>query len=147
MDTIDQRLLTHLHRDARVPLKTLAADVGLATSSVQERIKRLVASGVIRRYTIEFGLQHSAPRAMLMLSLAATPSPDVVSAITARPDVVRCLSLSGDIDLLVEISRATIADINVTRDEIAHIAGVTAVRTAFVLKRDKDFHSEDGWPV
>ncbi|WP_437818276.1 Lrp/AsnC family transcriptional regulator [Sorangium sp. So ce1078] len=51
MDDVDRRLLRLLQEDASRPLKVLAAAVDLSRSSVRERIARLEASGVIRRYT------------------------------------------------------------------------------------------------
>jgi DNA-binding Lrp family transcriptional regulator len=137
MDEIDSRLLTLLQEDASRPLKTLAAEVGLARSSVRERIARMEANGTIRRYTIEIASADTRLTAILRLRLARTPAPETVRAIVALPEVFQCRSLSGDIDLLVEISAADIAEINRTRDRIAHFADVVDVETAFVLNVDK----------
>jgi DNA-binding Lrp family transcriptional regulator len=137
MDEIDSRLLALLQEDASRPLKTLAAAVGLARSSVRERIARLEASGTIRRYTIEVAATDNALTAILRLRLARTPAPETVRAVVAMPEVFRCRSLSGDIDLLVEISGTDIAAINRTRDRIALLTDVVDVETAFVLNIDK----------
>lgn len=136
MDDIDARLLALLRRDARQPLKRLASEVGLAVSSVQERIRRLVESGTIRNFTIELG-REPGPSAVLLLVLDVTPSPAIVREICARDDVVRCYSLSGQIDLLVEIRGSSVERINATRDQIALIPGVKAVTTSFILSRDR----------
>lgn len=137
MDEIDRKLLQLLQHDASQPLKTLAAAVGLGSSSVRERIARLRANGHIRRYTIETAPDPTVLTAVLQLRLRRTPDPDVVRAVTLRTDVVRCLSLSGPIDLLVDITGPDLAAINHTRDAIATLAGVVEVETAFVLKIDK----------
>ncbi len=137
MDEIDSRLLALLQEDASRPLKTLAAAVGLARSSVRERIARLEASGTIRRYTIEVGAGDNSLTAILRLRLSRTPAPETVRAIVAIPEVFRCRSLSGYIDLLVEISGSDIAAINRLRDQIAILADVIDVETAFVLNVDK----------
>ena len=50
LDAKDRLLLDLLYRNARLPLKTIAARVGLARSSVRERVARLESSGVIRGY-------------------------------------------------------------------------------------------------
>jgi Lrp/AsnC family transcriptional regulator, leucine-responsive regulatory protein len=140
MDEIDSRLLALLQEDASRPLKTLAAAVGLARSSVRERIARLEASGTIRRYTIEVAAPDSGLTAILRLRLSRTPAPETVRAIVAMPEVFRCRSLSGDIDLLVEISGKDIAAINRIRDRIARLTDVVDVETAFVLNVDKAPH-------
>ena len=137
MDDVDRRLLALLREDSSRPLKTLAAEVGLSRSSVRDRIHRMHAEGVIRRYTIDTPQDESALNAVLLVRLARTPDPGVVQSVVQRPDVFRCRSLSGPIDLLVDIVGSDVASINATRDQIARLPGVVDVETAFVLKHDK----------
>jgi DNA-binding Lrp family transcriptional regulator len=137
MDDIDRRIVKLLVEDASRPIKVLAAEVDLSRSSVRERIARLEATGVIRRYTVELAPPETALIAVLMVRLARTPAPSVVSRIVGCPEVVRCCSLSGEIDLLVEVSGADVAAINRIRDLIGNEPGVVDVVTSFVLKQDK----------
>ena len=137
VDDIDRRLLELLRVDASRPLKVLAAAVNLSRSSVSERLARLQAQGVIRRYTIETAPPDESLSAVLLVRLARTPDPDVVRAVVEDVDVFRCRSLSGPIDLLVEIAGPHIAAINRSRDRIAQLPGIVDVETAFVLKHDK----------
>src|ERR1700743_836526 len=48
LDRIDVGILRALQNDARLSVKELAAQIGLAASSTHERIQRLRESGVIR---------------------------------------------------------------------------------------------------
>lgn len=137
MDDIDRRLLELLQEDASRPLKTLAAAVALSRSSVRDRIARMQAAGVIRRYTVELAPVENGLTAVLLIRLSRTPDPDVVRAVVSAPQVVRCYSLSGDIDLLVELAGSETAELNRTRDRIALLPGVADVVTSFVLNRDK----------
>lgn len=137
MDDTDRRILKLLQEDASRSLKVLAAEVDLSRSSLRDRIARLEATGVIRRYTVELAPPPGALVAILMVRLLRTPSPDIVRRIVERPEVVRCFSLSGAIDLMVELSGATVDEINRVRDLIASEAGVADVETSFVLKQDK----------
>jgi DNA-binding Lrp family transcriptional regulator len=137
MDDIDRRILALLVADASRPLKTLAAEVELSRSAVRERIARLVAAGVIRRYTVEVAAAPRAVTAFLLVRLVRTPSPAVVARVAAMPEVARLSSLSGEIDLLVEVVGADVAEINRVRDLVASDPGVADVVTAFELKKDK----------
>ena len=137
MDAIDRTLLDLLAEDASQPLKTLAAEVGLSRSSVRDRILRLRAQGVIRRFTIEIGLADGNVGGMLFIRLAQTPDPITVQAISTRPEVARCYSLSGPIDLLVELRGQDVSSVNRVRDEIARLPGVADVETSLILSRDK----------
>ena len=137
MDAIDRQIVAMLRDNARLPLKTIAATVGLARSSVRERLTKLEAAGTIGGYHARI-VDEGAIAAILQLRLARTPSPDIVAAVTGMAEVARCYSLSGEIDLLVESEAADGAQLHAARDRIALIAGVEDVTTALILKRDKD---------
>ena len=139
MDETDRRILGLLRGNARLPLKTIAAEVGLARSSARQRIARLEAEGVIRGYAarVDAG-QAGQIGAMLSIRLRTTPDPQVVAAVTGRSEVARCWSLSGEVDLLVEAQADGTDQLNALRDWISGLDGVAGVSTALVLKRDKD---------
>jgi len=143
MDEMDEKnlqILRLLQQNARLPLKTLAGKVGLARSSVRERIARMEAEGIILGYKADVQPVHrggEAVRALLMIRLGRTPARETVSRITAVPAVRRCFSVSGDIDLVVEIEAGTMLDLNSARDEIALMPDVSDVTTAIVLKDEK----------
>jgi Lrp/AsnC family transcriptional regulator, leucine-responsive regulatory protein len=137
VDDIDRRLLSLLKDDASRPLKALAAEVSLSRSSVRERIARLEATGVIRRYTVELAPPPGGLVAILMVRLVRTPAPEVIRRIVAWPEVTHCRSLSGEIDLLVEVCAADVAAVNRIRDLVADDPGVADVVTSFVLNHEK----------
>lgn len=140
MDEKNLQILRLLQQNARLPLKTLAGKVGLARSSVRERIARMEAEGVILGYKAEVrpsSFREDGVRALLMIRLGRTPARETVSRMTALPNVRRCFSVSGDIDLVVEIEAGTMSALNATRDEIALLTDVADVTTAIVLKDEK----------
>ncbi|MFL5575643.1 MAG: Lrp/AsnC family transcriptional regulator, partial [Gemmatimonadaceae bacterium] len=53
LDRTDFALVEALQHDARQRLEDLGRRVGMAPSSVHERLRRLEAAGVIRRWTVE----------------------------------------------------------------------------------------------
>ena len=137
MDAIDTQIVALLRANARMPLKTLAAKVELARSTVRERLVRLEKAGVILGYHARVA-DVDRLSALLQLKLAKTPAPRTVAAIVAMPEVCRCYSLSGDVDLAVEIEARTTLQLNATRDRIATLPDVVDVVTSLILNRDKD---------
>lgn len=53
MDEIDRKIIELLAADAKRSLADIGGHVGLSPSSVNERIRRLSASGAIRRFTLD----------------------------------------------------------------------------------------------
>jgi DNA-binding Lrp family transcriptional regulator len=140
MDEKNLQILRLLQQNARLPLKTLAGKVGLARSSVRERIARMEAEGIILGYKADVQPDHRGGepvRALLMIRLGRTPARETVSRITALPAVRRCFSVSGDLDLVVEIEAAAMSGLNAARDEIALMPDIADVTTAIVLKDEK----------
>ena len=137
VDATDAAILGLLEANARLPLKSIAGSVGLARSSVRDRITRLEAAGIIVGYHARVAADERLS-ALLSVTLDETPSPKIVAAVTAMPEVRRCYSLSGPVALAVEIEAATPRLLNAARDRIALLPGVARVVTAMILNRDKD---------
>lgn len=53
VDAVDLELLRALAEDSRSSLKSLAQHVGLSSPAVSERISRLSAKGVIRKFSLD----------------------------------------------------------------------------------------------
>jgi DNA-binding Lrp family transcriptional regulator len=138
MDAKDHAILELLRDNARLPLKTIAGAVGLASSSVRERMARLEDSGLIVGYGARLGLTAPGVSAILLARLKATPDRGAVADLVAMPAVRRCWSVAGEIDLILEIWGADMNALNLARDAIVTHEGVKAVTTAPVLLREKD---------
>jgi DNA-binding Lrp family transcriptional regulator len=136
LDSKDRLILDLLRADARLPLKTLAAKVGLARSTLRDRLSRLEADGVIRGYRADIADGGSNVAAYLFIRLKATPSPNLVALLKRLPEVRSCTSLTGDIDLLVEIAAGTTERVNALRDRISSHESVADLTTSIVLNRN-----------
>jgi DNA-binding Lrp family transcriptional regulator len=136
LDDKDRQILDLLRADARLPLKTLAAKVGLARSSLRDRLSRLEADGVIRGYHAEIADDGFAVSVYLFVRLKSTPAPGFIAMLRRMSEVKSCTSLTGDIDLLVELAAASTERVNVLRDRISSHEAVADLTTSFVLNRD-----------
>ena len=136
LDDKDRKILDLLRQDARLPLKTLAAKVGLARSSLRDRLSRLEAEGIIRGYRAEIAAPASGVSAYLFVRLKRTPALDLIEALRNMPGVRSCVSLTGDVDLLIEVSDSSTDEVNATRDRISTHESVADLTTSIVLNRN-----------
>jgi DNA-binding Lrp family transcriptional regulator len=136
LDDRDRRILDLLRRDARMPLKTLAAQVGLARSSLRERLTRLEADGVIRGYRVDVAEDEGLISAYLLVRLKKTPALAMIEGLRGLAEVRHCASVAGDIDLIVQLEAGSVDRINAVRDEIAGHPDVASLTTSIVLRRD-----------
>lgn len=135
-DEKDREILQILRDDARISAKALAAKVGLARSSLRDRIAKLEKAGIIRGYRADIADPSVSAVACLLVKLKHTPSPQVVKRLERLPEVKRCLSLAGEIDLLIDIAAESLARLNQIRDEISHFPEVAETTTAVVLRQE-----------
>ncbi len=137
LDHIDRSILSILARDARIPMKSLAARVGLSRSAVSERVSRLESNGTIRGYRADIGLlEHDVIHAFLLVTLKATPSISVLDTLAGFSEVRKVSSVSGQLDIIAEVTVASINDLNELRNAIATLPEVHDLTTAIVLRSE-----------
>lgn len=135
LDDIDRRMIALLRDNARMPMVTLAKMIGLSRSAAQERLGRLESSGVIARYTIQFGERESSTEtAWIMIRfVSGYRCSQVVPKILQNAEVRLCHSLAGPIDLLIYAEYDNRLDLMTFRERLAAIEGVAEVQTAPML--------------
>lgn len=102
LDAVDQALLRALAENGRMSVSDLAQEVGLTRQSVTERMTRLRASGVIRRFTLDVapekvGLDVRASIAITMMpTCTEAQEREVVALLEQNPYVQECYRVTGD---------------------------------------------------
>lgn len=135
LDAIDRQLIALLQDNARLSTVALAKAVGLARSSVQERLQRLEAAGVIAQYTVRLGAGGDPLQAWLLLRYADGFScDDVMPLLQALPQVQLCHSVAGETDLMVLVRADTPTLLADLRERIAAFKGVDDVTTVPLLR-------------
>ncbi len=131
----DAKLLSLLKANAREPTASLARKLGLARSTVQERIARLEREGTIKSYTVR--LSDEAERGNLHAVVMITTDPkqaDRVAAELRRMTEVRSLSaVSGAYDMVAMVETDTTARMDAIIDRIGRAHGVARTVSSIIL--------------
>lgn len=53
MDKLDYEIIERLGRNARMPLKQIASEIGLTSPAVRSRIEKMEKDGIIRGYHLD----------------------------------------------------------------------------------------------
>lgn len=139
LDDKDRSILAILSKEARIPMKALAARVSLSRSATSERVAALERAGVITGYRAEIAeVDRHSISAYLTITLNSTPAPDVIDLLASFPEVRRVCSLGGRIDLIVLAVAPNIAQLSMLRSKIAAHHEVAELTTHIVLHRDID---------
>lgn len=121
LDTTDRAIIAALNENGRVTVRELAAQIGLSSPSITDRIHKLEDAGAIRGYTIAvdpkaFGLGVAAH-----VRLRAMPG-----------EVKRLAQMIIDTPEIVEADRVTGEDCFVTRIVVSNINELETVIDRFV---------------
>ncbi len=126
MDETDRALLTLLQENARLPVATLARRLGLARSTVQARIERLEARGIIAGYALRLG-EEAGPiriRATVLVWLEPRAAPAVLARLRSLPQVRAAHTASGRFDMVLEVAAHSTRELDETLDLIGETEGV-----------------------
>jgi len=139
LDRIDVGILRALQNDARLSVKELADQVGLAPSSTHERIQRLRESGVIRGSHVDVDAKALGVglEALFMIGLAKHKRGTVdklMDDIVDVPEVRSAFLVTGRHDLVVHVVvRDTQHLKDLALDKFTNRPGVTRIETSIIF--------------
>jgi DNA-binding Lrp family transcriptional regulator len=131
----DRALLALLSENARMPVTELARKLGLSRTTVQARIERLEADGVIAGYGLRLSdaYRSGLVRAHVLITIAPKSLAAVTAALAAISEVTTLHSVSGTFDLIAILAAPSIADLDSLIDRIGAIDGVERTLSSIIL--------------
>jgi Lrp/AsnC family transcriptional regulator, leucine-responsive regulatory protein len=142
IDALDREILRLLRQDGRMPVASIAKEVGLSGPSVHERIKKLEQRGIIAGYTaiLEPQLLNRPHVAFVMVTLSegnefAIDDP-IVARICEEPDVLEFHRIAGEDCYLIKVRSATNKELEKLLRRVRKIRGVARTRTTIVLSTE-----------
>ncbi|MCK5781678.1 MAG: Lrp/AsnC family transcriptional regulator [Flavobacteriales bacterium] len=107
MDNIDKKILGALQRDARMTMKELANEVGISTTPVYERVKRLQGSGVLKFKAIvdrkKLGYSMIVFCQITLNSHEIDTINNFEERINSLPEIVESYHTAGSFDYLLKV--------------------------------------------
>ncbi|MFB5645153.1 MAG: HTH-type transcriptional regulator LysM [Nitrosopumilaceae archaeon] len=136
-DKTDEKIIEYLRNDSRESFVDIGKKLKLSESAVRRRVKNLVDSGTIKRFTIEEGEQNTTS-AIVLISVESTMDTSKVSLKLTKLDGVKTVyEITGQYDISVIITAPSITEINSTIDALRKIPGVIDSNTVIILRTIK----------
>jgi DNA-binding Lrp family transcriptional regulator len=139
MDDLDRSLLALLRADARDSAASLAKQLRVSRGTVQNRIARMQAEGVIQGFTVRTRpeLESGRVRAVMTIAIEGERSRAVVRALQGVPQVAAIHTTNGRWDLVAELDVETLTEFSRTLDQIRTIDGIASTETSILLATQK----------
>ncbi len=132
IDEIDKKIIEILKLDSRIPFLKIAKQIGISEAAVRQRIKKLVETGILKRFTIEVKKEASA--IMLISVEPSIPTFKVSVELKKINGVEKIYEVTGESDIVVFLSAGNIDELNSCIDKVREVEGVTKTNTLMILK-------------
>jgi len=134
-DKVDEKIIGYLKEDSRESFVDIGKKLKLSESAVRRRVKNLVDSGTIKKFTLELGEENSTS-AIVLVSVDSATDTSKVSLKLAKLDGVKTVyEITGQYDITTIMSATNIAEINSTIDALRKIPGVVDTNTVIILRK------------
>jgi len=140
LDKIDRELMDVLQKDAKMSYAEIAKRLGISSSGVHKRIKRLVDGGIIKRFVAVVDPHAVGKRLKAFIGVATGPGAcaTVKPKLMEMPEVLEIHEVAGEHDLFLKLVTEDTLKLNDILHEIDRIPGVSGTRTLVVLKTEKE---------
>lgn len=140
LDETDRKLLNLLQGDAKVPYAKLAKRLGISSSGIHKRVKRLMDAGVIKKFVVVVDSQAVGKKLKAFIGVSTSPGTcgQVIAQLNRRPEVLEIHEVVGEHDLFLKLIIDDTLGLNKVLHEIDRIPGVSSTRTLVVLKTEKE---------
>lgn len=135
MDDTDHALIALLRKDARTPVATLAAKLGVSRGTVANRLRKLEDEHVIVGYTVKLrpDAEPNQIRAWMGVVVEGNQSRAVIAALLGEPGVAALHDTNGRFDLLAELRAASNAELSAVLERVRLIKGIASSETSILL--------------
>lgn len=134
-DELDRRIIAHLRVDGRASLSKLAAALGVARGTVNNRLERLVETGTLLGFGVRVrdDYDERTVRAVMMIEVVGRSTTQVIRKLRGVPEISSLHTTNGKWDLVADIRAASLSDFDRVLREVRTIDGVSNSETSLLL--------------
>ena len=137
-DELDHKIVASLVENGRITYAELGQRIGLSTPAVKRRIDRLVATGVIKGFTVlvDPEAMGEATEAFVELQCRTRTAPGEIRAMVAEhPEVVAAYTITGGSDALLHLRTSGIQELEAVVERIRLHPNAERTNSRIVLSR------------
>ena len=141
IDDTDLKIIDILNRDSSIPFVDVAKRICVSDATVHIRVKRMIAAGIINKFTITvdndlLGYDHMA---FMGINISPGSADQIISDILKIEEVLEIHELHGQFDLLLKICAKDLNQIReIVENKICKIPHILESELMTVLKTEKE---------
>jgi len=143
LDQIDRQILHHLQQDGKMTVAALAHELGLSTTAIYERIRKLEKEGVIRKYVALLDQKKIQKNLIVFISISLKNHgrsylDKFIKTINGYQEITECYHIAGNFDFLL---KAQLRDMEAYQQfiltKLSVDNNIDKVQSSFVLSNNK----------
>jgi Lrp/AsnC family transcriptional regulator for asnA, asnC and gidA len=144
LDEINLRIIDILSRDASRPFVEIAKELQISDATVHIRVRRLVAAGIIRKFTIAtdnrlLGYDHLA---FIGINISEGSADEVTALLSKLEEVLEIHEMHGRFDLILKIRARSLGEMrDIIVNKIRKLPQIKDAELMTVLKTVKEEQS------
>ncbi len=141
LDEVDLAILRSLRENARMSMQEMSRKSGISDATIQFRLKRMKANGVIERFTITANPAATgyAVTAIMLVQTDNERQDKAVKALAMIPEVTEVYEILGEYDLFLKVWSKSLDELNsLINDRIRSIEGIEDLHEIVVVERTKE---------
>jgi Lrp/AsnC family leucine-responsive transcriptional regulator len=145
MDDTDRKIAALLQTDCFMPQAEIARVVERVASSVNERMRKLKADGVVRAYRAELDPERAGFPILAFVNVLIDDAKNAAAfpkSAVKVPEVLECHHVTGEWNFLLKVRARSTADFeSILTGRLKKVRGVVRTNTAIVLVAHKETHA------
>jgi len=139
MDDTDRQLIGLLRDDGRASVASLAKRLRVARGTVQNRMARLAADGMIVGYTVRLKPQAEEQRirGLMLVAVDGNRAGEVLKALRGDPAVSALHTTNGRWDIVAEVRADSLLEFDRVLARIRLLEGISNTETNLLLSTHK----------
>lgn len=143
LDKTDLKILEELQEDGRMNYAEISRKTGIPSSTVYDKITKLVNKGVIKKFTVildreKVGFPVSA---LIGVETGAELYRNVAKKLCQLPEMVKVYGTTAEFDLMAKIRTTSLKRLNEILNGIRRIKGVDDIFIIPILETFKEEHT------
>ncbi len=143
LDGVDRRLIAALADDPRVPVMELARTLGVARGTVQSRLEKLRARGVLGALDLQIDPAAAGYPVLAFCSIAFAQGrrAAIVDHLRSIPEVLEVHTITGESDLHLRVVAHTHEHLQEVLDRILEVRGIDRTTTVIALSEEVSYRT------
>ena len=141
IDEINLRIINILKKNSSTPFVDIAKRIGVSDATVHMRVRRMIATGIINKFTISvdndlLGYDHMA---FMGINISSGSADQIISDLLKIEEVLEMHEMHGKFDLLLKIRAKNLIHMReIVENKVCKIPHILESELMTVLKTEKE---------